>query len=407
MTKIYFSHYHVSKRRVWSFVLMAAASLFSSHGVASTTAIELHYTQCVMSQYASSGSLAQYSMVLSTGECSIDEDLGVFRTVDEGYVSTISLFAEASAEANPLLPEGTYTMGSDVSVGTWYSVEMYNVLTSYSKQDGTVSYLPWDGTLTVTHTTDGQVEIAGSLVADGTTYSISFKGEIDFYNDQTSTVITDPMDASFVEAQAVLTADESGYTLVRLEMADTYANSEGTYQSGTNLLKAVVCCPQMPSGNASEYELQDGCYSVSYSLGDFVLCPGYDDGVNLPEGSYAVMVNGSASLLGMIGDGTLTVSHSDGIYTIEANLLTAENVEIRGSYTGELPFLDIRGFSDIAPLSDNDSSITDWNDATVIDVQGRILGRWGEVKSLVDHNRTLNHGLYILKLGENTKKISF
>lgn len=317
----------------------------ASHVWAAETA-DVKLNTVVMTQYTTQNGVGQYIMLLSTGDYTVDEDLGIYRTSDDGYMATITLYGAASANADVSLPDGTYNMGGSTEAGTWTNAEGLNVFTQYTKATNTTnSMAPTAGKLTVAHE-EGQTVITGSLTANNTTYNIEYKGALNFQGETADNHVKDPVNTTFIGGQALYIGDEFGYGMARIELWDKDSNEEGTFPDGTNLLKTVIYVPKINYATQTFNSLPTGTYEVGYSAGDHVALPGYDDGESIPTGSYVVVNEGQLSLLGMIDAGTFDIQEENGVYTFTANFTTAEGVSVKGTYTGRLDFQDISGGGD-------------------------------------------------------------
>lgn len=314
-------------------------------------------TNVVMTQYTPLGNgVGQYIMLIGTGDYTVDEDLGIYRTSDDGYMATITLYANEATGQSIALPDGTYALGDGQSVGTWSNAEGLNVLTAYTRStNNTQMMTPTEGTLTVSHDDASQTQLTGQLTADGQSYTLSFDGTLMFQGEGSDDRIHDPINTTFVGGQALYIGDEFGYGMVRLELWDQEANEEGTFPDGTNLFKPVIYVPQVNYETGSFSSLPEGTYEVGYSAGDFVALPGYDDGQSLPTGSYVAVTSNSLTRLGMIDAGTMTIKKGTGnTYEISIDFTTAEGVAVGGQYSGRLDFMDISGSnSGMSTLTDD------------------------------------------------------
>lgn len=298
-----------------------------------------------ITQYESGGDLAQYVMMLSTSDnWKVDEDLGIFRTDEDGYMSTITLFAPSSAEAWIPLPDGKYTMGAEAANGIWWNMESYNVLTNYIKAENKTNEMtPESGELTVSHNGDLTV-IAGTLTVGEDIYNIAYNGTLLFKNESadSSDRIQDPINTTFIDGSAIYKGVKLGYGVVRLELVDQQTNEEGVIPNGATLLKADINIPPHDYATGAFASVPAGNYEISFSSGDFTANPGFDDGENIPTGCYAVYKDMSGtSLYGMISDGSISIEKQEDVYTITADFTTEEGVSVKGTYSGKLDYLDL------------------------------------------------------------------
>ena len=326
-------------RKILLFCMALWAYTLSYANKAQAESFQLN--QVVMTQYTGDGDMAQYIMLLSTGDYTIDDDLGIYRTSDDGFMFTVTLFASSSSASIVQLPDGTYTMGAQATTGTWWNKEGLNVLTQYTKNGNVTDKMsPSDGTLTVSHE-GGNTVINGTVTAGGKSYDFTFNGELAFQGEGASDRITTPVDATYKEGKAIYTGEEFGYGVVRLELYDQTPNEEGAFPDGTNLLKATIYVPQHNYNDGAFSSVQTGKYEISYAAGDFAALPGDDSGEGVPTGSYAVVVGDQWSLYGMIDAGSINIEEKNGSYTITADFTTAEGISIKGTYSGPLTFMDI------------------------------------------------------------------
>ncbi len=91
--------------------------------------------------------------------------------------------------------------------------------------------------------------------------------------------------------------------------------------------------------------LRVGTYTVNDTGSPFTVAPGKNDTVDneeYPIGAYISYYeyNADNSTLKLITGGSFTVSLSGNIYSITCNFKTADNMDLKGSFTATLPHID-------------------------------------------------------------------
>lgn len=324
------------------FLLFALCGSISMHAQGPATDVDLK--NVVMTQYATSGDVGQYVMLLCTGDYTVDDDWGVYRSKDDGFMLTVCLCAEPSSELTPSIPAGTYTMGSDAAPGVWSDAPSVNMLTSYTEAAGTNVVTPTAGTLTVSYE-GGKTVIEGSLEVDEAKYDIHLNEKLLFLGEGHDGKLHESVNTTFVGATAVHKSVEDGCSRIRLELYDVKPGNEGQISNG-NLVKIEFLAPQINYAGGGFNYVPTGTYAVGEQATEGTIIPGYDDGFSLPTGAYIAQNYSGNSLFGMFNAGSMKISAVGDSYTITLDLTTAEGVTVKGTYKGKLAYIDDSGSSD-------------------------------------------------------------
>lgn len=367
--------------RKFLFTLVALLSLTS---MTAEAAEPISLTEIVMTQYTDMGDgLGQYVMVLATGPATVDEDYGVYRTADDGYLMTVTLYGQSSEARYPKLPTGAYTMSNKAESGMWSNSPGYNAFIFYTKAEGTKSLLPTAGDLTVTEEA-GKTVLNGTVTVDGENYTFSYDGRIGFQGEDADGKIFEEINTTFIGGTAIHRELYAGLSVMELQLWDGDPDMNGQINNGS-IVKVRFLAPIVDYANGKFNSVPTGTYTVSTSGTSGTIIAGEDDGINLPTGSYASTTGGGLSLLGMIGDGEMTVSGGDGgVYDVAVDLLTKEGVAIIGKYKGTLEYIDLVGGG-----PEYTSTLTEDKVLTYPDIE--------EVR-FVDHGNFYNKDLRVIEI---------
>lgn len=271
----------------------------------------------------------------------------------------IDFYNEADSDPiNPVLPSGTYEPNSD------YSAFSYSPSDSYVDivvEGGELVSSPIMGTVTVERTGPTYtITVVGTLMLlDDMEFSARYTGSLQFVQGGTSAF-------EFFEEDFEVTADEAQMRYwggwfypfaddVGVEMFSGEFDDNGSMTSGYYVHISRVMMPKYADYNAEYVPLADGVYEVAM-LPEANYCQPYTIEYGRIEdlfgdkhfvGTYITYVDGDTKKVAVIASGTMTVESSGDSYTITADFVAENGVNVKVNYSGKLV---------VGNLNDNDES---------------------------------------------------
>lgn len=294
-----------------------------------------------------------YYMSLSTGDVFFDNTLFAKRTLEDGYVINICLYTASAADpSKPQIAPGSYSHALEPTVGSWSADPDKNVL--IESEDGVGRWLtPDEGEITVKRN-GAQYDLQIRFEVEGVRYEATFLGELPFVGIGGDGAVVTPLDTEFIGGEAYYHGSDDNYPQygkVVLELWDSPFDPETGRVFG-NLIKCKLYI-ELPE--AIFNGVPAGTYIIKEHPAPFVAAPGYDDGVNIPDGSYISSHPENEPLrLGMFSSGEITVT-TEGLVTLDC--LTLEGVRIKGTLPQPLKLVDLTG--GFAPPTDGNSTLTE------------------------------------------------
>ncbi len=273
----------------------------------------------------------------------IEDEQGDDAAPEGGHIVFFDVFSSQGAESfeTAVLPDGTYTLADTDAQGT-----MNNYYTRLQVWDNgsqkSVDFI--EGTLTVASGAKGKKLEAIFTLADGKTLSCTYEGELVFGDPDAGTggedypTLKEPVNATFTDVIGIYCGDEynAGTDLFQIGFATEPLDDEGIMTAAG--YSVVLAMYTEPCG--SFIYLPEGTYSVADTYAAGTIEPGglfFDI-----YGSYCAKVDdsGDAEELGLITGGTVTVTESGMGYKFVFDLTTAEGVAVKGTFDGEIDFID-------------------------------------------------------------------
>ncbi len=276
-------------------------------------------------------------MPLSTGKVLFDEAIFTNRTEEDGAVLNISLICEpADDPTKPLLKEGEYSLSMGDEIGSWSAKQEHNLVVIYTLEQGTELVVPQAGSVEVRSVSEGyDVQIKFSV--DGEYYYAHYIGEIGFSGSAGN--IDTALDIEFIDGECFYHGSDAEYPewgYAQIQMWDVEPDpTSGRVDGNLVKLKLFVPLPTAPFSGVLA-----GVYRIANEPGEFVAQPGYDDGVNIPTGSYMSQRNGNELNLGMFVEGEIEVT-SDG--RVQMQLTTADGAVVKGRLDKSMTITDLTG----------------------------------------------------------------
>lgn len=250
---------------------------------------------------------------------------------------------------NAILPNGAYEPASD------YSPFTYNPSYSYISivLDGELVQSPLLGTVTVEREgAEYSILFEGSIMTIDAEVSARYKGAIQFVESETSEwePFTTPQEVTFDSAESRYWgnwfypfSDDLG-----LEFFQGEFDEEGNLVKGYHLQLINFYMPKLMDYNVEQVEVANGVYEVTPDRLDYMKTNAqpytFDRGgvtVVFEQttyiGSYLTYVDreNGISNIGLITDGTITVSGEGANKRFEFNLVTEEGIAITADYSGD------------------------------------------------------------------------
>lgn len=271
----------------------------------------------------------------------------------------IDFYNEADSDPiNPVLPSGTYEPNSD------YSAFSYSPSDSYVDivvEGGELVSSPIMGTVTVERTGPTYtITVVGTLMLlDDMEFSARYTGTLQFVQGGTSAF-------EFFEADFEVVADDAQMRYwggwfypfaddVGIEMFSGEFDDNGSMTSGYYVHISRVMMPKYADYNAEYVPLADGVYEVGM-LPEANYCQPYTIEYGRIEdlfgdkhfvGTYITYVDGDTKKVAVITSGTMTVESSGDSYTITADFVAENGVNVKVNYSGKLV---------VGNLNDNDET---------------------------------------------------
>lgn len=271
----------------------------------------------------------------------------------------IDFYNEADSDPiNPVLPSGTYEPNSD------YSAFSYSPSDSYVDivvEGGELVSSPIMGTVTVERTGPTYtITVVGTLMLlDDMEFSARYTGTLQFVQGGTSAY-------EFFETDFEVAADDAQMRYwggwfypfaddVGVEMFSGEFDDNGSMTSGYYVHISRVMMPKYADYNAEYVPLADGVYEVAM-LPEANYCQPYTIEYGRIEdlfgdkhfvGTYITYVDGDTKRVAVITSGTMTVESSGDSYTITADFVAENGVNVKVNYSGKLV---------VGNLNDNDET---------------------------------------------------
>ena len=271
----------------------------------------------------------------------------------------IDFYNEADSDPiNPVLPSGTYEPNSD------YSAFSYSPSDSYVDivvEGGELVSSPIMGTVTVERTGPTYtITVVGTLMLlDDMEFSARYTGTLQFVQGGTSAF-------EFFETDFEVAADDAQMRYwggwfypfaddVGIEMFSGEFDDNGSMTSGYYVHISRVMMPKYADYNADYVPLADGVYEVAM-LPEANYCQPYTIEYGRIEdlfgdkhfvGTYITYVDGDTKRVAVITGGTMTVESSGDSYTITADFVAENGVNVKVNYSGKLV---------VGNLNDNDET---------------------------------------------------
>lgn len=262
------------------------------------------------------------------------------------YLLYIDVWGALSADhTNPIVPEGTYTLGDQRGMNVLTSD--FTLLTENVEKVGEqfriVDHYFSEGTVVVTHTAEGYKVEANFVTTEGVEIKFRYEGAItledksddeEFNPGVDENITINPVVASYFTYESTDTYDNVVLMLFTTEEL-TYDNMH-VNEPGMKLHLDIYTQPQ--GGIAGSYtvgELNDKGMLENKEAG--VIYPGklYS---TMALGSHIEVVNNDESMSvenGVIVDGTLTITdNGDGTHTIVGEFITAKETTVSCNWTG-------------------------------------------------------------------------
>lgn len=273
----------------------------------------------------------------------IEDEQGDDAAPEGGHIVFFDLFSNEGADSfeTAELPIGKYTLSDTDAAGT-----LNNYYTRLQVWDnGTQKSIDFtEGSLSVSNCAEGKLLEATFTLADGKTLCCTYRGPLVFGDPDAGAgedvipALKNPVNATFVSAVGVYLGDEygTGSDTFMVGFSDVPLDDEGMMTAaGYNVVLTMHAEPC-----SSFIWLESGTYTVSDSYKAGTVEPGeifFDI-----YGSYCAKVDADseAEELGLIAGGTVTVSEEGFGYKFVLDLTTVEGVSVKGSFTGEIDFID-------------------------------------------------------------------
>lgn len=287
---------------------------------------------------------ADYYIQLANVAC-VQDEYGYYQPAGKGTLLSLDLWGAPSPAGNRALPTGTYMLDADNMP------------------------LTLDPNFTVLRVSDGS-EFAeydfesGEVIVerDGSTYTISatltdsnegvhnfkYTGPLSIADREAPTYdpITHDVNTTFIGADALYYGDrnKTGFGSFEVYLYDVPKKNGFLTRAGYQLVLELTT-PLIRKGE--DIFIANGTYTVSSQTPAlFKFTPGYalpDD--PYPYGSVCEQNDeDGAPYYALLNGGTIEINRTGTTYTFTANLETVEGIEIKGTYTGEIPIEDRNGW---------------------------------------------------------------
>lgn len=301
--------------------------------------VDYSYTLSTVAQtqylHTTAGDL--FYLPLASGEVLFDEQIFTNRTVDDGAVFNITLVTDAVKDpTQPQLPEGRYTLSMSGEKGTWSAKEEHNLLVIYNKESGAECLVPQSGSVDV-KIVDGVYEVDVILSIDDVHYAAHYRGELNFTGSAGNVEGVSLIE--FIDGECFYHGADDlypDYGFAQIQMWDVEPDPSSGRVDG-NLVKLKLYIPLPEAGFMG---VPAGRYTIGAEPGNFAAEAGFDDGVNIPTGSYISQRTGTSLKLGMFVSGTIDVT-AQGL--VEFDLTTADQARVVGSLAKPMTLNDLTG----------------------------------------------------------------
>lgn len=274
-------------------------------------------------------------------------------TTELGWDGDIQVFIDFYNEAdsdpiNPVLPNGVYQAGSDLSPFTYDPSSSYVDIVA----DGEIITSPIVGTVTVERTGPTYtVTVEGVLMLlDNMEFSARYTGSIQFVQGGTSAY-------EFFEEDITIDMDEAQMRYwgswffpfcdeVGVEMFDGTFDENGSLDKGYYLHLSRVFMPKYPDYNEPSVPLAAGHYDVVYDVISEIYCqPYFFDAGKITEyfgdsyftGTYLQYVeNGQIKKVGLVTEGSFDVEYDGTSHNISMNFVADNGVKITLTFSGKI-----------------------------------------------------------------------
>lgn len=255
-----------------------------------------------------------------------------------GTYYSLDVFAPA-LKSVPSLAEGEYVLSSSgsmeamtVNVGDF--TYMRKVKPDGSADEVYVALV--EGTLSVGYEGENAVLELNAVDAEGKTHHVVFSG-VPVYNDYSSTdmgydALEYDLDFEVAQLSAVYKSDENGTMNVMIQFTDMQSDDSGFLITPGSILEMSLYMPYSEDGFLTE-----GTYKASGGGEKETFYPGGMTPFFMFEGTYVTVYGeDNSTVYGMCTDGSVTISGSNGNYSIEVDLVTENGFHVRTSYSGAL-----------------------------------------------------------------------
>lgn len=297
----------------------------------SATAIKL--SKVFTTQYNAGKGMDTYNIILSDGNAVFDDVTGLIHTEKSGWAMVISLNTASAADpSKPELPEGKYTLDSNLKPGIWNSDKSVNYITFNSDKNEVSKVIPATGEIEVKKTTAGYILNATFKGDDQKDYTATYNGGLSFPG-----VEAKPIELSFIGGSATYKGVDisSNKHYMQVELWDY--NREGSYG---NLMTFKLYIPEVDGTLAS---IPSGKWEFSNIAGDNVAEPGFantEDGI--PSGSYLTQTSDETTSpkYSMLYKGTITITEDKHVIV---DTYTEDRVHITGKLNQPLELVENGG----------------------------------------------------------------
>lgn len=231
------------------------------------------------------------------------------------------------------LPEGTYTLDD---------LDIYNSFTGKVNAAGDAwEYTNYLTDITLTVTKEGEDIVVDGVVTtdEGKVHHLSYNGPMDLalYSAEGYGLITQDYEIIDPHLSDISYVDDNG-SVMAISMQISGTPEGGDYMNPYTTVFFEIYAPY------DDYKLLPGTYTVGETQAEYTLWPGYVDPASLYVfGTYAMHTEGSSTTIALLTGGTVEVSESNDIYTVEVKLTTDQGFRIYGTWTGEIYIDNIPG----------------------------------------------------------------
>ncbi len=274
------------------------------------------------------------------------------------YLLFFDIYGASTAdEENPILPDGTYRLGEEKTMGTLYNVysgavDFNGDAYRFSEGEVTVSREGSTYTINVRATLSNGKQIEDYYVGELTFAIGSVAPKVPKIEHDMTTTFTG-VSAAFIKPEMA----SSGQEQINISFYDTPRGEHGEQVGGYNLSCEVI----MKDINRYNIDFPSRQYDVSLSYQPYTIIVG--DVIGLSESGIHQLGTTVRHIDPVTGDtryaaivaGHMTISSSDNneTYTVDIDMTTAEGYTIKGSYNGPIPV-----YGELPPKADTESPLT-------------------------------------------------